>query len=70
MEAGISTEAYFPQALHLAPACRALGGQEGQFPASERASRRLLAVPLYPELEQPQIEYVCTQLRSILDQTG
>jgi dTDP-4-amino-4,6-dideoxygalactose transaminase len=55
---GIATEVYYPQAMHLAAPCRALGYTEGQFPVSEQASRELLALPLYPELTDVQIETI------------
>jgi len=57
-EAGIASEVYYPQPLHLAAPCRALGTVAGQFPVSEQASRSLLALPLYPELSNTQIERV------------
>jgi len=57
-EAGIASEVYYPQPLHLTEPCRALGGQPGQFPVAEQASHELLALPLYPELEQSQVEEV------------
>jgi dTDP-4-amino-4,6-dideoxygalactose transaminase len=55
---GVASEVYYPLPLHLAVPCRALGYREGQFPVSERCSRTLLALPLYPELSNTQIEVV------------
>ncbi len=65
-EAGISTEVYYPQPLHLAAPCRSLGYHEGQFPVSERASRESLALPLYPELTGSQIQEVLETLGQIV----
>ena len=64
--AGIASEVYYPQPLHLAEPCRALGTREGQFPVSERCSRTLLALPVYPELTDAQIEEVLTTLEGIV----
>jgi dTDP-4-amino-4,6-dideoxygalactose transaminase len=64
-EAEIASAIYYPQPLHLAEPCRALGYQAGQFPVSERASTELLALPIYPELGQEQIEAVCRVLEKI-----
>jgi len=60
--AGIATEVYYPQALHLTAPCRLLGHVEGAHPVSEKASRELLALPLYPELSNTQIEVVCAEI--------
>lgn len=55
---GIATEIYYPQPLHLAAPCRALGWQEGTLPVAEQASRETLALPLYPEMTDEQIDTV------------
>ena len=65
-EAGIASEVYYPQPLHLAEPCRALGTSEGQFPVSERCSRTLLALPVYPELTGAQIEEVLATVERVI----
>jgi dTDP-4-amino-4,6-dideoxygalactose transaminase len=57
-EAGIASEVYYPQPLHLAEPCRGLGGANQSFPVAEEASRALLALPMYPELRPEQIQQV------------
>jgi dTDP-4-amino-4,6-dideoxygalactose transaminase len=59
-EQGIASEIYYPQPIHLAEPCRALGWQEGSLPVSEQASRETLALPLYPEMTEEQITEVVT----------
>jgi len=61
-EAGIASEVYYPQPLHLTDPCRALGYRAGQFPVAEGASQALLALPLYPEMDRAQVETVCSAL--------
>lgn len=56
--AGIASGVYYPQALHLTNPCRELGYGEGDFPISERASLNTLAVPIYPELTDQQIDII------------
>jgi len=55
---GVPTEVYYPLSLHLQPAFRYLGYRPGQLPAAESASREVLSLPVYPELEDWQQEYV------------
>jgi dTDP-4-amino-4,6-dideoxygalactose transaminase len=63
---GIATAIYYPIPLHLQECFKYLGGEEGDFPESERACREVLALPVYPELAEEQIRYVATSLREIV----
>jgi dTDP-4-amino-4,6-dideoxygalactose transaminase len=63
---GITSVVYYPVPLHLQPLYASLGGKPGDFRVSERASREVLSIPLYPELTTAQIERVAQALRDAL----
>ena len=50
--------------LHLQPCFRDLGFGKGDFPETERASREVLALPIYPELTDEQQNLVVQTMAS------
>jgi len=63
-ERGVATSRYLPS-IHLQPYMRErFGYGEGMLPVSEEASRRMLALPFFPELSAEDQEYVVEELRA------
>lgn len=64
-DAGIGCGVFYPLGLHLQQCFANLGGKPGDLPETERASREVLSLPIYPELTDEQIVRVATVLRDV-----
>ncbi len=62
-EKGIATGLHYPLPLHLQKAYVHLSHKKGDFPVAESTAEHLLSLPMYPELTEEQIEYVCTSIK-------
>jgi dTDP-4-amino-4,6-dideoxygalactose transaminase len=61
-EKGIGTSVYYPVPLHLQKCFEYLGHKKGDFPAAERLCEKVLALPMFPELTEDEISYVCESI--------
>jgi dTDP-4-amino-4,6-dideoxygalactose transaminase len=62
-EEEISSVIYYPLPLHLQNALNLLGYQKGDFPLAERASREVVSLPMYPEIDGVAQEKVCSVIK-------
>lgn len=64
----IGTMVYYPVPLHQQGMYADLGYVEGDLPQSEKASREVLSLPMYPELTEMQQAQVATAIREFYSQ--
>ncbi len=60
---GYSTLIHYPVPIHLQEAYRELGYREGDLPITERCAKEVLSLPLYPGMEDSDIEGICELIR-------
>ncbi|MCX8155470.1 MAG: DegT/DnrJ/EryC1/StrS family aminotransferase [Verrucomicrobiae bacterium] len=60
---GVPCIIYYPRPLHLQKVYADYGWQEGDYPVAEDISRRILPLPMYPELTDAQVDYVIAKVR-------
>jgi dTDP-4-amino-4,6-dideoxygalactose transaminase len=63
---GVNCAIHYPVPIHLQKAYAFLGLEPGSFPVTERCARELLSLPMYPELQPEQIEFVAQTLKECL----
>jgi dTDP-4-amino-4,6-dideoxygalactose transaminase len=63
---GVATGIHYPIALPELMAYRYLGHSESDFPEASRASREILSLPMFPELDEPQIAFVSDTIRKYI----
>jgi dTDP-4-amino-4,6-dideoxygalactose transaminase len=64
----ISCGIHYPIPVHLQTAYSDSGYGRGDFPVTEQFSERILSLPMFPELADDQIDYICESIRSFFEQ--
>ncbi len=63
---GIGTGIHYPVPIHLQEAYREAGFQAGWFPVSEAAAKRVLSLPMYPEMREADVRRVAGAVRELV----
>jgi dTDP-4-amino-4,6-dideoxygalactose transaminase len=66
-EKEITTLIHYPVAIHLQPAYKYLGYKEGSLPVTENAVATIMSLPIFPEMEEAEQEYVIENIRSFFN---
>jgi len=61
---GIGTGFHYPIPLHLQKAYAHMKIPIGSFPVTEACAKKLLSLPMFPELTEEQIAHVCQELQN------
>ncbi len=59
----IGNSIYYPIPLHLQKCFEYLGYKKGDFPVSERIANDIIALPIYPEITEEEVEFVCETIK-------
>ena len=60
---GVGSSIHYPLSLHLQNAYQCLDYKTGDFPNAEECAEGVLSLPMFPELTNQEIEYVCEKIR-------
>ena len=63
---GIGAQVHYPVPIHLQEAYQHLGYRNGAFPSAEAAAKRIVSLPMFPELEESEMERVVTEAGEFL----
>ena len=55
---GIASAVHYPTPIHLTEAYAGLGLQPGSLPVSERLARRMCSLPLYPSMDEQDVQRI------------
>jgi len=59
---GVQTGIHYPTPIHLQPAYADHGWKKGDFPVAEELASQIVSLPMFPELRDEQIDYVCERI--------
>jgi len=67
-ERKIYTGIHYPIPVHLQKAHADLSYKQGDFPETEKAANEILSLPMFAELQDEEIGFVCDAIKEYLDE--
>jgi len=61
---GVDTGMHYPIPIHLEIVYRDLGYKKGDFPVAEKVCRQVMSLPVFPEIETKELQYVADNIKS------
>ena len=55
---------YYPMPLHLQKCFSYLGYKKGDFPVAEKVCQEIIALPIYPEITEDEVDFVCETIKN------
>jgi dTDP-4-amino-4,6-dideoxygalactose transaminase len=65
---GVDTGIHYPIPVHEQPSYQSLSDEFDDLPVTERVTPRILSLPMYPEITDEQVAYVCDVIEEFYDQ--
>jgi dTDP-4-amino-4,6-dideoxygalactose transaminase len=60
---------YYPEPLHIQEAYQYLGYSDDEFPVTSMLCREVLSLPMHPDLEKEQLEYITFHILKFFENT-
>ncbi len=69
-EQGIPSMVYYPVPMHMQEAYASFGYKKGDFPVSEKLAESVISLPMHTELDEEQLKFITTNLKTYLADNG
>ncbi|MHB1347481.1 MAG: DegT/DnrJ/EryC1/StrS family aminotransferase [Candidatus Humimicrobiaceae bacterium] len=64
---GVNTVIHYPIPIHLQPAYKYLNHKKGFLPITERISEEIVSLPIFPDLEDAEVDYVIKSIKKFFN---